>query len=399
MSENKSLQFATKAIHVQREPKNQYGCVNNGIYQSSTVVFNSYEDFLYADGIYYNKERQVPGVQTYGRDGIATTLQCEKALAEMYEMKNAKVTSCGYTAVTVAINAFAKAGGHVLMTDGAYGPSRFFVEKTLAKYGVECSFFKPDINANELESLIKPNTVLIYLENPSSLTFEMQDLEGIAKIAKKHNVPTAIDNTFFTSHYCNPFKFGIDVVIESCTKFISGHSDVMMGVVISTEKYAYDIFNSYRELGVNTTGMNAYYMMRGLRTMKTRLDAQEKTLEYVINKLQGHKKITKILHPTQKENAGYEFFKAQCTGATSVFTIILDKKYTDAELSKFFNRFEVFSMGYSWGGYESLTVKLPDLANIRKSYSYGENTAVRFYLGLEDKQDLADDILTSLNLL
>ena len=397
--QKKNLSFSTKAIHAQRNPKEQYGCVNNGIFQSSTVVFNTYEDFLYADGIYYNKNREIPNVQSYGRDGIETTLQCEKALAKMYEMEFAKVTSCGYTAVTVAINAFAKAGGHILISDGVYGPTRFFVEKTLARYGVESTFYTPSISANELEKLIKPNTTLIYLESPSSLTFEIQDIAGIAQIARKHKIPTVADNTFFTSYYCNPFKLGIDVVVDSCTKFIGGHSDVMMGSVISTEQYAYDIFSSYRELGVNTTGINAYYAMRGLRTMKTRLDVHQKNVDLIINELQNHKKIAKILHPSQKDNAGYEFFKSQCSGYTSVFSVILDKKYSDKELAKFFNNLELFGIGYSWGGYESLIIKLPDLAKIRKSYKYGESTGIRFYIGLEDPQDLIEDITTSLNLL
>lgn len=399
MSNNKELHFATKAIHAQREPSKQYGCVNNGTYQSSTIVFSTYEDFIYADSIYYNKNRTVPDVQSYGRDGTHTMIECETAIAQMYNASFAKVTSCGYTAVTVAINAFAKAGGHILISDGVYGPTRFFVEKTLLKYGVEHTFYDPASSIEDLEKLIKPNTLLIYAESPSSLTFEVQDIAGIAKLGKKHNIPTALDNTFFSSYYCNPFQYGIDVVIESCTKFIGGHSDIMMGCVLSTERFAYDIFNSYRELGVNTTGMNAYYGMRGLRTMKARLDVHIKNVDAVIDAIKNHKKITKILHPSQSGNPGYEFCKTQCTGYTSLFAVILDKEYQDSELGKFFNNLKLFSMGYSWGGYESLAIKLPDLPKIRKFYKHGSNTAVRFYIGLEDSEDLANDIISSLNLL
>jgi cystathionine beta-lyase len=393
------LHFATKAIHASRKPANQHGCVNNGIYQSSTIVFNTYDEFTYADSIYYNKNRTVPDVQSYGRDGIHTMVECEKALAQMYGMNFAKVTSCGYTAVTVAINAFSKAGGHILITDGAYGPSRFFVEKTLARYGVESTFYDPHLPAEEIEKLIKPNTTLIYIESPSSLTFEVQDIAGIANIGKKHKIPVVADNTFFTSYYCNPFNLGVDVVVDSCTKFVSGHSDIMMGSVISTEQYAYDIFNSYRELGVNTTGMNAYYAMRGLRTMKTRIEAHTKGVDAVISEIKKHQKITKILHPSQEDNVGYKYYKNQYTGYTSLFTAVLDQKYNDESLAKFFNNLKLFSMGYSWGGYESLVTRVPDLAKIRKSYPYGENTAVRFYIGLEEPEDLSADIISSLNLL
>lgn len=399
MSSNDQLHFATKAIHAQRHPAQQHGCVNNGIYQSSTLVFNTYEDFIYADSIYYNNNRTLPDVQSYGRDGVHTTVECERAIAEMYNASFAKVTSSGYSAVTVAINAFAKSGGHILISDGVYGPTRFFVEKTLAKYGVKHTFYDPTSSVKELEKLIKSNTVTIYIENPSSLTFEVQDIIGIAKLAKKYNIPTILDNTFFTSYYCNPFNYGIDVVIESCTKFINGHSDIMMGSVISTEQFAYDIFNSYRELGVNATGMNAYYAMRGLRTMKVRLDAHMKNVDAVIHAITGHKKITKILHPSQKDNTGYKFYTKQCSGHTSMFTAILDKEYTNEELAKFFNRFTLYSMGYSWGGYESLIIKVPNLTKIRKSYKYGNNTAIRIYIGLEDSKDLIDDLLASLNIL
>ena len=384
-----------------RSPKKQYGAVNNGIFQTSTVVFETYEDFIKADRIYYNKGRLNPQQNTYGRNGTQTVFECEKAIASLYESDFCKMTSCGYTACITVINAFTKFGSHVLITDGAYGPTRAFVQKTLKKYGVESTFYNPTITPQELEKLIKPNTSLIFMESPSSLTFEVQDVEGICKMAKMKKVPTAIDNTFFTSYYCNPFKLGCDIVIESCTKFMSGHSDTMAGSIIFKKEFASEIITSYREIGANTTGMNAYNILRGIRTMKTRLDAHLKSIDEVVNAIKNHKSIEEIRHPSQKTCPGYLNFQKQCTGYTSLFSIVFKKKYSEEKMSQFFNRLEHFAMGYSWGGYESLAIQFPEgIEDMRNYYSIdSQKTCIRLYIGLEDSSDLIYDIIQSLNLL
>ncbi len=393
--------FSTKSIHAERNTKKQYGAVNNGIFQSSTIVFETYEDFLKADRIYYNKGKLNPQQNTYGRNGTQTVFECERAIASLYGADFCKMTSCGYTACTTAINSFSKAGSHILISDGIYGPARSFVAKTLKKYGVESTFYNPTISPEDLSKMIKPNTSLIYMESPSSLTFELQDIAGICTIAKKHKVPTILDNTFFTAYHCKPFELGVDIVVEACTKFMSGHSDSMAGAVVFNTKFASEVIGSYREIGANTTGMVAYNILRGIRTLKPRLEAHTKTINEVIEAIKNHDAIEEIRHPSQKTCPGFEQTQGQFSGYTSLFSIVFKKQYSEETMGKFFNRMENFAMGYSWGGYESLVIQFPDgIENMREYYSIDpEKTCIRVYLGLEDAEDLIADLVTSFDIL
>ena len=398
---NSTQGFSTKAIHLERNTKKQYGAVNNGIFQTSTIVFETYEDFLKADRVYYNKSKLNPQQNTYGRNGTQTVFECERAIASLYNADFCKMTSCGYTACTTAINAFSKAGSHILISDGTYGPTRSFVAKTLKKYGVESTFYNPTISPSELENLIQPNTSVIYMESPSSLTFELQDIKGICEIAKKHKIPTILDNTFFTAYHCQPFELGVDVVVEACTKFMSGHSDSMAGAVVFNSKIASEILSSYREIGANTTGIVAYNILRGIRTLKPRLEVHTKTVNEVIEVIKSHKAIEEIRHPSQKTCPGFEQTTGQFSGYTSLFSIVFKKQYSETTMSKFFNRMENFAMGYSWGGYESLVIQFPEgIEKMREHYSINpEKTCIRAYLGLEDSADLIADLVESLDLL
>lgn len=393
--------FATKVVHTVRNPKKQNGCVNNGIFQSSTLVFDSYEDFIYADSIYNGSVKMNPRQKTYGRNGTETVFDCQEAIANLYGAYYSKMTSSGYSAILVAVNTFCSAGSHILASDGIYGPTRNLITNTLKRYGVEHTFFPPSASAEEVEKLIKPNTTVIYLESPSSLTFEIQDISGITKVAKKHNVRTILDNTFFTAYYFDPFKHGIDVVVEACTKYLSGHSDTMAGVVVFNEECSGAIAKSTREIGANLSPMSAYYILRGIRTLKVRLDAHKKTVDEVIAGVKTHKRVKQILHPSQQNLPGYNFYKKQATGYTSLFSIVLDAHYPQEKLSKFFNRMQFFAMGYSWGGYESLAIPFPQ--NLQNSRSFplisGKNTVVRVYVGFEDAKDLIDDLMKSLDTL
>lgn len=393
--------FATTVVHTVRDPKKQHGCVNNGIFQSSTLIFDTYEDFIFADRTYYGSGTMNPRQKTYGRNGTETIFDCQEAIANLYGAYYSKMTSSGLSAILVAVNAFCYAGCHVLVSDGVYGPTRSIFEKTLARYGVECTFYNPSTTPEALEPLIQKNTTLVYMESPSSLTFELQDISGIASIAKKHDIITILDNTFFTSRYCNPFHHGVDVVVEACTKYLSGHSDIMAGVVVFNKNTAGRIAKSTREIAANTTAMNAYNVLRGIRTLKTRLDAHQMAVTEVINAIKMHPAVRQILHPTQKHTPGFENFAKHCTGYTSLFGIVLNKQYPHEALSPFFNRLQYFGMGYSWGGFESLAIPMPE--GLAKSRTFPvptqNNTCIRIYIGLEDTHDLIDDLTESLNLL
>lgn len=395
-------EIETDIIHSVRDTKKQKGMVNNPIYQSSTVVFDSYEDFKHADNIYYNTSKPNPRELTYGRNGTETIFDCEELIAKIEGGDFCKVTSCGYSAIVVAINAFVANGDHILISDGVYGPTRKYADKVLSKFGVQVEYYDPCATYEQIKSQIKSNTKVIFCESPSSLTFEVQDIPAISRAAHESDITVILDNTWATPLYFRGFDKGADIVIESCTKYISGHSDFMMGAITFRERHFNAIMASFRLIGANTTPINAYYAMRGLRTMAARLAQHGASVTRVINGLANHPKISQILHPTQKNCNGHEIFKRDFLGHTALFSICLDKKYPTESLSRFFNNLKYFGMGYSWGGYESLIIEFPEtMQAIRTATNrlYNEKTAIRIYIGLENPNDLLNDLLHCLALL
>lgn len=395
-SNNYSIE--TQAIHVGYDPASCYGMVNNPIYQSSTIIFPTLADFYEAEGKYkgFQDEEEIDERKyklTYGRHGTPTVLDLQKVIAQLQGGDFCRITSCGLSAITAAINAFAKAGSHVLISDGVYGPVHKFASEFLTKYGVEIEFYDPLVTYEEMRLLVKDNTVVVFCESPSSLTFEVQDIPGISKAAHEKNAVVIADCCFATPFYFDAFAKGADIVVHSITKFISGHSDFFAGAIIGREKYRHNIDHSLKFIGDCVSPQNAYLALRGIKTLSARLKMHNESLTKVIDFLNTKKIISNILHPSCESCPGHEIWKRDFTGSTSLLSIVLDKKYSDNQLANMLDKMRLFRMGYSWGGFESLMIPfvVSDSRSVSK-YLYADRTCLRIYIGLESAEDLIQDL-------
>lgn len=249
---DKKIREATKIIHAGRNPKEQGWMVNPPIYQTSTIVFPTYKDFMYAERGYSNNDLVQPYELKYGRYGTQTNFALEQAIAEIEGGYNTFVTSSGAAAINTALVAFLKQGDHMLMVDNVYSPTRGFADKFLKKLGIETTYFDGNIGAG-IEKLIKKNTKVIFMESPGSQTFEIQDVDVITKIAKKNNIITILDNSWASGIYYKPFDHGVDISVMALTKYINGHSDIMMGSITVQEKHFRVIYEAFRYMAVTAS--------------------------------------------------------------------------------------------------------------------------------------------------
>jgi cystathionine beta-lyase len=388
---------ATRIIHAGRNPKEQGWMVNPPIYQSSTIVFPTYQDFLYGEQGYSNNDLVKPYELKYGHYGTQSNFAIEKAIAEIENGYNTFVTSSGKAAVYMAIMAFAGNGDHMLMVDNAYSPTRSFCNNFINKFGVETTFYDPYVGA-DIEKLIKPNTKVIFMESPGSLSYEVQDIKAICEVAKKHNIVTIVDNSWASGIYFKPLNHGADISLMAVTKYINGHSDIMMGAVTVQERHFKTMYNSFRHLGVVAAPFNCYLAQRGLRTVKVRMDQSAKTALEIATWLEQRPEVAKVLYPALPSSKDHALWKRDFTGAASVFSIVLNKKYSPESMSAMLDGLQLHSMGYSWGGYETLILPI-NIAKVRTatSWNYGDNTAFRISVGLEDVNDLREDLEAGLN--
>lgn len=388
----KKIGEATKIIHAGRNPKEQGWMVNPPIYQSSTIVFPTLKDLLYAERGYSNNDLVEPYELKYGRYGTQTNFALEKAISEIEGGYNTFVTSGGAAAVNTALIAFLKQGDHMLVVDNVYSPTRGFAEKFLKKLGVETTYYDPSIGS-DIKKLIKKNTKVIFMESPGSLSFELQDVDAICKVAKKHNIVTIFDNSWASGIYYKPLEHGVDVSVTALTKYINGHSDVMMGSITIQERHFRVVYEAFRYMAVTAAPFSSYLVQRGLRTSKIRMDYCFKSALEVAKWLEQRPEVEKVFYPALESDAGYELWKRDFTGAAGLFSIVLDRKYSNEALARMVDKLHYFGMGYSWGGYESLILPF-DATAIRTAtkWNYGNKTCLRLNIGLEDPEDLKEDL-------
>lgn len=388
----KDLKEATKLIHAGRDPKEQGWMVNPPIYQTSTIVFPTLADLLYAERGYSNNDLVKPYELKYGRYGTQTNFALEKAVAEIEGGFNSFVTSSGASAINTALIAFLKSGDHVLLVDNAYSPTRGFTNKFLKKFGISATYFDPFIG-NKIEELIQPNTKVIFMESPGSLTFEIQDVAAICKIAKKHGIITIVDNSWASGIYFKPLKHGADVVVTALTKYINGHSDVMMGAIIVKEEHFLIMYEAFRYMACSVAPFSSYLVQRGLRTVKIRMDHCFKAAVELASWLEKREEVEKVLYPALPSDSSHQIWKRDFSGAAGIFSVILKKKYSNEALARMVDNLELYGMGYSWGGYESLLLPF-SMEGIRTAtkWNYSNNTCFRINVGLEDIEDLKADL-------
>ena len=387
----KKIGEATKIIHAGRNPSEQGWMVNPPIYQTSTIVFPKLKDFLYAERGYSNNDLVEPYELKYGRYGTQTNFALEKAIAEIEGGYNSFVVSSGAASINTALIAFLKAGDHLLVVDNVYSPTRGFADKFLKKFGIETTYFNPLIGA-EIVNLIKPNTKVIFMENPGSLTFEIQDVAAICKIAKKHNIITVLDNSWASGIYFKPLEHGVDISVTALTKYINGHSDVMMGSITVQEKHFLVMYEAFRYMAVTAAPFSSYMVQRGLRTVKIRMDHCSKSALEMAKWLEKRSEVEKIFYPALESDSNHKLWKRDFTGAAGIFSIVLDRKYSHASLAKMVDHLHYYGMGYSWGGYESLILPFEIDKRAAMKWKYSDRTCLRINIGLEDVEDLKSDL-------
>lgn len=382
-SMKKETLLATLGCMPHDKPHDHRGVVNIPPYRASTILFPTLEEFERAD----RGEHPHP---IYGRYGTPSSEALEETLATLECADHAIITSSGLAAIVTTLMAFLKSGDHLLMVDNVYGPTRRFCHHELQRFGVETTFYDPLIGG-DIAKLIKENTRVIYCESPGSLTFEMQDIPAIAKIAHQKNILVVADNTWGTPLYFKPFEHGVDISIHSATKYIAGHSDLVMGVITCKKEHYRPLLLTYRNMGPCPSADNCYLAMRGLRTMSLRLKQQQENALAIAGWLKMRPEVEVVLYPALPGAPGHELWKRDFTGAASIFSIAL-KPVSHKALTAMVNDLELFGLGYSWGGYESLLITFNTAKSRNARHWPYQGQGLRLHIGLEHPDDIIADL-------
>ena len=327
----------------------------------------------------------------YGRRGTNTSFAFSDAMVEIEGGAGCALYPSGTAAITNAILAFVNQGDHILMVDSAYEPTRDYCDKILAKMGVTTTYYDPMIGT-DIDKLIQENTRLVFLESPGSLTMEVQDVPSISEIAHKHNCIVMLDNTWGAGINFRPFDYGVDVSVQAATKYIVGHSDVMLGTATAIEKYWPQLRDYSYLMGQCTSPDDLYLALRGIRTLSVRLKQHQQTAMKVAQWLSSRPEVANILHPAFESCPGHEFFKRDFKGSNGLFSFTLNRG-NQAALTAFLDGLNHFKMGYSWGGFESLILGITNVNSIRTATKFNcEFPLIRLHIGLEDADDLIQDL-------
>lgn len=370
------LQPATRLVTAARQ-FNEHGMVNPAVYHASTVLFADTDSLT---------NRKQP--YTYGRHGTPTSRALETAIAALEGGYDCKIAPSGLAAITAALLAFLKSGDHLLMPDTAYNPSRKLADTLLKGLGIETTYYDPLIGRG-ISALIKANTKVVYCESPGSQTMEVQDVSAIAAAAHAVGAIAMIDNTWSAGHYFKAFAHGCDVSVQAATKYIVGHSDAMLGSVVCNEKCWPQFKDAFETMGLFAGPDDMYLALRGLRTLDVRLERHQRNATVVAEWLRGQEAVDTVLYPALSNAPGHEMWKRDFTGASGLFSVVLKAK-SQVALAAMLDGLQLFGMGYSWGGFESLVVPFKP---IRTATSWtAEGLCLRFHVGLEDPKDLIADL-------
>lgn len=377
MSSKPDISKDTTAVHSGRMSRDHYGAVNTPVYRSSTILFRDLASLEDGTAPY-----------TYARRGTPSSKSLEEVINALEGGVRTVLAPSGLAAVTLALMSVCRAGDHLLMTDSAYGPTRVFADRTLKRFGVETSYYDPCIGAG-IAALMRPNTVAVFCESPGSLTFEVQDIPAIAEVAHKHGASVLLDNTWATPLLYQPLAHGADLSIQSATKYIGGHSDLMMGYVCAGPSHAERLYHTHGDLGLFSSADDIFLALRGLRTLPTRLPRHEASGLALAHWLAARPEVARVLHPALESDPGHTLWKRDFSGACGLFGVVL-KPVSQTALAAFMDHLALFGMGWSWGGFESL-VSPAHITRTAKPFE-AEGPVIRFHAGLEDPIDLIADL-------
>lgn len=367
--------------------------VNPELQRASTILFDSMREFEAAQATRRERDQLY-----YGTFGTETTFALTTAMAALEGGYAGIAVSSGLAAIIATLQAFLATGDHVLVPDSVYGPTRFACDGILAELGIETTYYDPLIGGG-IASLVRPNTRLIYLESPGSMTFEVQDVPAIVAVAKARGIPTAIDNTWATGYLFDGFAHGVDVSIVAVTKYVAGHSDVVLGAIVSTEAQFARVRRAVTMLGYSASPDDCWLALRGMRTLGVRLKAHAARALTIAEYLRSRSEIEEVLYPALAGAPGHALWKRDFSGACGLFAFVFAPSVSEERATAFVDRLKLFSIGASWGGFESLAL-LQRPGTIRTLATWkSRGPLVRLHVGLEDPQDLLDDVRAALSAL
>ena len=376
----------TKIIHTGLNEVEPESTVNIPVHRSSTIVYPDMHSYLHR----FDNQRRYKKV-TYGATGSKNSRALAAAVNEIENANYTIVSSTGLSACTLTLGALASHGDHVLVTDSVYGATRDFCTNILSRYGIEVEFFDPAIGAN-INQLCKSNTRLVFLESPGSLTFEMQDVSEIVRAAHESGTFVAMDNTWATPIYFKPLEHGVDISIQAGTKYISGHSDLVIGLISTADEDLHiQIASHAMTVGDIASPDDCYLALRGLRTMALRVPRHFQSAVTVASWLQEQQPVKRVLYPPLVSDPGHALWKRDLKGGAGLFGVVLHTSDIDS-IARMIDNLKLFKIGSSWGGFESLvSAYVTPLPRVTKSWNETD-LLLRFHIGLEDPSDLIADL-------
>ena len=386
-SRGPSMKEKTKLVHLAQGVRKSEGTVNIPVHRASTILSADADSYLSR-----NSGRRRYDNVTYGATGTHNAKALAKAVAELEGGYGCMVTTSGLSALTHAIAAFLSAGDHVLVSDSVYGPTRRFCDEVLARFGVATSYFDPGISAGDLRELFRDNTKMLYLEAPGSLTFEMQDVPALSGVARECGILSAMDNTWASPIGFKPLQHGVDISIQAGTKYIAGHSDLVIGMISARTQEQFERLADHVMTFGDTAGPDDCFLaLRGLRTLSVRLHQQQASALTVTRWLAQQPQIKRVLYPPLEGDPGHALYQRDFLAGASLFGLALENEDLDVA-KRMVDALELFGIGSSWGGYESL-VALNVMPLPRKVVPWTETPfLLRFHIGLEDPVDLVEDL-------
>ena len=393
MTDTKKRGFRTTLSHTGRKSKHEHGFVNPPLHRGSTVLVPTVAERQAMQA------RRGERVLTYGLGGSETHWALEDMMAAVEGGTRCFITSSGLSAVTTPLLAWLNAGDHCLMPDHVYGPARNFCDGLLKRFGVETTYYAPEIGEAGLAALMRPNTTVVYTESPGSHTFEVQDIPAIARAAHAGGAKVMMDNTWGIHHF-QPFQHGVDVSIQAATKYPAGHSDILIGTVtVNNDEDWQTLHATARGLGQYASPDDCWLTLRGMRTMGVRLKTQMEAAIAVGYWLRQQPEVAQVLNPALPGAPGHAIWKRDFTGACSLFGVEFKPEFTPVATHEFVEALELFGIGSSWGGYESLAV--PTTGFVTRTAGSGQfaGPVVRIHIGLEDVDDLIADLRQGLDVM
>ncbi|RKQ73146.1 cystathionine beta-lyase [Oceanibaculum indicum] len=377
----KTMTKDTMLAHLGRKVATENRIINTPVFHASTITHKTLESWE-------NRNRDLYKDMAYGRYGTPTSFALQEAMAEIEGGDRALLYPSGMAAIAASILAFVNAGDHILVCDVVYAPTRKYCDGVLTKLGVETTYFAPGIGSGIAE-LIRPNTKLVYVESPGTHTFEIQDIPAIAEAAHKAGCVVLHDNTWATPLYFDSFNKGVDVSIHAATKYVVGHSDAMLGIVVTKNEHFAPLSAVTSAMGYCVAPDDAYLGLRGLRTMSVRLKQHHKNGLAVAEWLEKRPEVSRVLHPALPGNPHHALWKRDFTGASGLFGVVL-KDVPKPALAAMIEGLDLFSIGASWGGYESLVTTCYPPRTVEAWNP--EGPLLRLHIGLEDPADIIADL-------